>query len=72
MRIVLSALSCFLAASVCYDGGGGFTVANWPRCVEASENLSVYSGLSQDGQFVKLGMHAVGHSKGYIRCSKVT
>lgn len=65
MRIVLSALSCFLAASVCYDGGGGFTVANWPRCVEASENLSVYSGLSQDGQFVKLGMHAVGHSKGW-------
>jgi hypothetical protein len=49
----------------CYDGGGNFMVATWPRCHEASPSLSVYSGLSTDGLFVKLGLHAQGHTKGW-------
>lgn len=54
-----------LVAGACYDGGGGFTLAHWPRCVEASGNLSVYSGLGQNGQFVKLGLHAKSHTRGW-------
>jgi len=63
--VALACLSVGVGAA-CYDGGGGFTLANWPRCTEASGNLSVYSGLSQDGQFVKLGLHAKGHTRGHI------
>lgn len=64
MFVLLFPLWAFANAK-CYDGGGNFKLVTWPRCQDASDFISVYSGLSADGQFVKIGLQAQNHSKGW-------
>jgi hypothetical protein len=54
-----------IASTNCYSNvHGGFTREQWPHCVQIAENtnIQVYSGKTADGNFVKLGMHVIGHS----------
>lgn len=57
--------SSILVNARCYDDGGNFAAAAWPYCTEASPNLSLYSGHSDDGQYVKLGVHIHNHTRGW-------
>lgn len=65
IKTLLLALWVSKASAVTCEYKDMFTASNWPICHIVSENITLYSGLSVDGQFLKLGMHIANHKDGW-------